>query len=321
MAHKIWLGGDSAAPNDASVAANYSPSGVPTTGDTLSLLAGQGPDGSDYDITEGLTALAAVDLVSFNKYRSFSGLIGSPTAPLQLGSSGTTIINIGIDDIGGGAADASRRVFLRIDPDAASVVNVYATATSGVDVEGLNNKEPARFTGGHSGTVVNTYSGRIGAATNLPTDTFQFATWNNFGAIVRFGYGVTKGAVKNSSGQVVDQSTINTVSAVSNWGTMDIGINASISAINSYAGICNVTGIVSVGSLSVRGGTAECSAGTVTNLTLLGGSTTTARSSASRTIGTVNMYPGVTFDANPAGVTFTNGIVLFERQEVSFVRL
>lgn len=81
MANLTWEG--TSTPGDLSVAANWSPSQVPTTGDVLRFLTGNQP------VTSGLTQTSK----SFGGIitgRNYSGAIGSPTGYLICGATKVT---------------------------------------------------------------------------------------------------------------------------------------------------------------------------------------------------------------------------------------
>lgn len=75
MAAKTWLGNDAGNLGDASVAANWSPSGVSGAADDLYFAD------STQGVTAGLTALATINLTSLNIHPTYTGSIGATGTP------------------------------------------------------------------------------------------------------------------------------------------------------------------------------------------------------------------------------------------------
>lgn len=84
MANKTWIGTD----GSYSTVGNWSPSGVPTTGDAVYIPAGGG------SISTGLNQSAVTDILSFEVAEGYTGTIGSSAGYLQLDLVNTTGIFI-----------------------------------------------------------------------------------------------------------------------------------------------------------------------------------------------------------------------------------
>ena len=69
MATKLWVGTDSGNEGDLNVAANWSPSGVPSGGDDVVFRD------SDQDADTSLDALSAVELGSLTIHQSLRGTL------------------------------------------------------------------------------------------------------------------------------------------------------------------------------------------------------------------------------------------------------
>lgn len=78
MATKTWVGGNGGGTEDYSIAANWSPSGVPGASDDVVV-----PPTAAYGITAGLNQ-SAVSLASFTVERGFTKPIGTSSAYLQI---------------------------------------------------------------------------------------------------------------------------------------------------------------------------------------------------------------------------------------------
>lgn len=74
MANKTWIGTD----GNYGTAGNWSPSGVPTTGDSVYIPAGGG------SITSGLDQSAVTDVAKFEVAAGYTGTIGSAAGYLQI---------------------------------------------------------------------------------------------------------------------------------------------------------------------------------------------------------------------------------------------
>jgi hypothetical protein len=110
----------SSGPNDASVAANYSPNSVPVNGDDLVIQETSSP------ILYGLTALSGVSLASARVFASFTGTIGLPDInPAGYVEYRTTALALGgnpVVTIGEGEGSGSSLLRLKVGTGTCAVV-------------------------------------------------------------------------------------------------------------------------------------------------------------------------------------------------------
>jgi len=167
MANKIWLGNDSGNEGDVSVAANWSPSGVPVASDNVRLV----PRDTMYALTAGLSTLSGVALASFVVDEGFNKAIGDNDNYLQITTSAFTFNGAGVS---------------RIDLEASSVSpEILGTGNGGTGRRGLYLK------GSAIGTI-DVHNGDVGIAVKHgETSTVATARVSAGNASLWLGNGVT----------------------------------------------------------------------------------------------------------------------------------
>lgn len=291
MATKLWVGGNSAGANDASVAANWSPSGVPTSSDDVVF------DGavSVVNCTAGLNQ-SAYTYVSLTIYDSFTGYIGTASAPYQAGATTCTIHA----PSGIASPQGSTRINLDLGSSQTDCA-ILGSASSGQDT----GMPPIRIIGTHtSNDFFISGSARVGIAAGDDSEAAAFAnlivTANAAGQAphVTLGTGIsTSTSMEMSAGTVIDRGCgIGTV--VMNGGTFTTYKAAAFSA-----------------GITVNGGTLNYnSSGTLASLTVGdGGTADFSRDGRAKTVSNVYLHAGSTLNlnnGNALSITLTNGIDL-----------
>jgi len=241
MADKIWTG---VTDGDYGTAGNWSPSGVPTTSDSVYLTA-------DYsvDITGSLNQSA----VAIDKFvvDGFTGKIGS----LALG-----YLQIDPDSF---SFDGSGVSFLDIG-SAAIDVNVRATAGGGT-TRGLYLK-------GSAIAVLSIIRGNVGLA-NQYGETSTAATIRVTGGTMVCGSGSTVTTVDAYGGTTRLATNVTTVNAYS--GTITTSSTAAITTLNGYGGTITHNGTGTITTANLEGAELDLTnsglARTVTTLNLKAG--------------------------------------------------
>jgi hypothetical protein len=192
MSSPYWIGGTGS--QSWTNTANWSTGAVPVTGDSVFILQGNS------DIQTNL-AQSSVSLASLTIAGSFSGTIGSSTgAPLQIGCTGTVLINTQSSNIG---------------LDVGSTTPQVVVAATGLAAGNTFGSESFRLRGGGSG--VNLYvagSSSVGVATDTSGITATLTSWNIAAGTLNLSSGVTwtngyqSGGVVtvNSGGTLIEQS-------------------------------------------------------------------------------------------------------------------
>lgn len=181
---RYWLGGFSGSNTDASVAGNYSASGVPANGDTLYVEAIT-PGATLYDIAAGLNQ-SAVTLARLGIGQSFLKPIGLTSAYYQVSA---TLFDLGyFNATGQGLPVGSTRIKVDLG-SVASTVNIYNTCGTASEA-GL---PPVRLLNNSGSSVVNARGGFSGVAVDAIGETSTILTANVYGSATKFnlGAGVT----------------------------------------------------------------------------------------------------------------------------------
>ena len=251
MADKTWLGGDSAGENSANVAANWSPSGVPSGSDNVYFN-----HRSTTSLTADLGTLAAVT-GELHVDAGFTKQIGNSTGLTYFEMKPSVVHFSGVNTA-------------LIDLKASTgIVNITNTAQASFGLAGLNLL-------GSALTRINMQNGNVGLATNpgqtstvaeiemLRTGVLvlgEGATWTN--AMI---YGGTVTAVNGTTNSVVNLYN----------GTFSAGENYALKELNTFGGISFLQGSGTAKSITMRGGTVDTlhsgTPRTVTDLTLHSGS-------------------------------------------------
>lgn len=167
MAKKIWLGNDSGNEGDVSVAANWSPSGVPTATDEVRLVARD----LMYAMTAGLNALTGVALASFIVEEGFTPAIGDASNYLLITTSKFVFNGTGIS-------------YINLE---ASSVSPEVLGTAG----GRTGRRGLYLLGSNIQTI-DVHGGQVGIAVNHgETATVDTVRVTSSGASVWLGAGVT----------------------------------------------------------------------------------------------------------------------------------
>ncbi len=274
MADKLWVGTDSGNEGDWSVAANWSPSGVPASADDVYLRD------SSQAVTAGF-AQSAVTLDSLNIAQSFTGQIATHLAI------GATVLDIGRHD---GPGSPSGSSLLKID---------LGTAQSAVTIH--NSGNPTTSTASaiqllavHVATTVVVAKGKwslaggYGEVSTVASIFASFVTNSKTDVQSVIGAGVTLTTL-DACGQTYMACAATTIN---NWGgTITTSGSGAIATINNYASaILNGDGTV-----TAYNGQADSSAD-ATRLPL------------ARTFTNIALARGASIKIDPDYVTVTNGI-------------
>jgi len=278
MATKLWVGTDTA--GDWSVAANWSPSGVPGAGDDVFLTD------SSQDVDAGLDQSAIV-LASLAIDQSYTGDIGTSAAYLQID---TAILDIG-QHYGAGSPHGSGRI--KIDLDAtACVVTIHNSGTS------TDNKPAILLKALNAATTIEVRKGSVGIAyltgetTTVATIKSNYISQKLTDADVYIGSGVTLTTLSMLGGTVDLLCAATTVT--NEGGTLTTGGSGAIITLNADGGTVNSN-----------------STGTITTMNITGGTVDFTKSQAARTVTTLKVdAPGIVkYDSSI--VTLTNKVQPF----------
>lgn len=300
MATKLWVGGASGAANSASTAANWSPSGVPTSSDSVVF------DGavSVVDCTAGLDQ-SAYTYVSLTVYDSYTGKIGTATAPYQCGA---TLAHLHKPSGVQNAAGSTRLNFNF--GSAQTALQISGSATSSADtglptirVKGTNASNAIYISGG--ALVGLAAASDSEAATAVLVNTSA----NSAGAspTLTLGSGCTLTSVNMSAGTILNRGS-------------------AVTTLTMQAGTYTVNGSPAHTTIEVQGGTVYYnSSGTITTL-LIGNNGTAdfSRDPRAKTVTNITMHSGATLNLDNGvvrSITITNGIDLLNcaLQDVSIL--
>lgn len=281
MATKTWVGTDSGNEGDWSVAANWSPSGVPTDADDVVLEL------STQAVTDGLDQ-SAIALDSLTIKQSYTGTIAADGTYLEIMSAR---VDVG-EHYGAGTPNGSGRVKLdlRGDGGTASVVVIHNTAGTTED----ENESPVRLLFNEATSDLYVRKGSVGIATDAPGEVsildeihVGYTTGRSSDAIVVIGSGVTLDELQITGGQTTLKCAATTV-----------GISD---------GQLQTEGAGAITTMTVDGGVVIAnSLGTISTLNCNAGETDFFRSSEDRIVTTPKLKAGATLRYDPAYVTMTN---------------
>jgi hypothetical protein len=280
MSNKLWLGTDGTSPNDWSVAANWSPSGVPASTDSVFL------QNNAVDITAGL-AQSAVTLAALNIDQTYTGKIGTASAYLAIGATLCTIGNPGTGIV---AAAGSPRIKLNFG-SVQTAVTVVNTDTQASTDTGL---PPVQLLGTHASNTCTVLGGRVGWAVGVG-ETSAIATLKvaGAGANVVMGSGCTLTTVTQTAGLLT--------------------INSAATTVTQTGGTLTTAGSGAITTATVSGTANLNSTGTITTLNVLNNGTANfGGNPAARTVTTPKLYRGGKI-VDPLGViVYTNGILVVQ---------
>jgi trimeric autotransporter adhesin len=279
MANKIWVGTDSGNEGDWATAANWSPSGVPETGDNVYL------ENSTQGVTEGW-AQSAVTLASLNIAQSFTGYVGDADNYLAISA---TLMSIG-HHYGPGSPSGSGRIKINVG-SVQTTIDIYnsgspATTTKpAIQILGTHASNAARIRKGSVGiawdtTEVSTFASIIGSfVSNQDSDLALFV-----------GSGVTLTTITLTGG--------------------DTTLRCAATTLNVNGADLVTDGSGAIVTANIADGNFESnSTGTITNLNVTDeGVADFTKSAAARTVTTPKVSGGGKIKANPAVMIFTNQI-------------
>lgn len=293
MAIKFWIGGASGATGDVSNAANWSPSGVPTTGDDVYFNAAS----STHNVTAGLSGsgtLAGVVLASLHFLDTYTGLVGTSTLPLTVSATDVFIH----EKTGEVTAAGSRRINLDLETSA-TTIRVYGSANNSADAA----LPPIRILAVNaSNALYVSGDAKVGVAVGDASEVSTFTTINtssdsaNQSPALQVGEGCTLTTLEVGAGSLINR-----------------GANVTTAIVS---GLYRVFGAATHTTLDVRaGGLARYSStGTITTLKVARDATADfTGDSQAKTITNCTMYAGSRLqldNGNPLSITITNGIDL-----------
>ena len=288
MATKIWVGTDSGNEGDWSVAANWSPSGVPVSTDDVYL------EDSSQSVTAGF-AQGAVALNSLNIAGSYTGSVGDADDYLVIEA---TTVNIGYN-YGIGTASQSGRIKLDLDSGTASTVNVFNTKTTGTDT----NLPPVRLKITNASAVINLMKGKIGIA-------METGETSTIGTINVLYTSNVKGDVDCFIGDGVTLTTLNIDGG-------ETSLRSAVTTINAAAGELTTYGSGAITTLNISGtDVVSNSSGTITTANITGGLLDLTKNPTARTITTLKLdAPGVVH-YDPTTITLTNDIAPYTTTKI-----
>jgi len=244
MATKKWVGTDSGNEGDWSVAANWSPSGVPVNSDDVYL------EDSSQSVTGGLDQ-SAVALGSLHIAQSFTGDIGDADNYLQIGSS---VVNIG-HHFGPGESQASGSGMIKLDLGTTQAAIVIFNSGQSSD----STKPTIRLKCNNASTTLEVRKGSVGVA-NETSETSTLADIDlgsvdniESDAEVYIGSGVTLTNLTKKGGQCLLRCAATTVKNYE--GELVTEGSGAITTIYSYGGliISNSTGTITTLNISDEG--------------------------------------------------------------------
>jgi hypothetical protein len=288
MATKTWVGTDTGNTGDWGVAANWSPSGVPVSTDTVIIA------NSSQDIT-GTLDQSAVALASLTIDLSYTGLIG--TGQSDFLEVGAVVAIIGQRRSSSGTFTGSKRLNIYLGSTTASQVTVYDTASGGQDA----NRQPLRLRAVNAATDLMVYSGSM-AVSDDSSNSSTFGDITIEGGSLNIGDSVTLTNFTQSGGIVNNQSSITTVDI--KGGTL-----------NQYDSVAATT--MTTVTISDSGSINHYASGTITTLNLNGGSIDLTKTQKAKTVTTINADIGGTLVTDTGTVTFTNDISLVASKKIT----
>ncbi len=279
--YKTWTGTSSGA---FATAGNWSPSGVPVTGDHIVF---------DGNATQALVGgdQSAITLATLRVYRSCTKIIGSPSVPLKIGA---TICEIGLTPEGGGTTSGPQTVAL----DFATI----QTACTVYDNRGNGESgfSSTLLRGTHASNTLTIKGGAVGVGTMVLNEATTFTQIDVSGssAVLTIGYGVTLGTLNQREGSIF--------------------LGSAVTTINQDGGTLETRGSGAITTANIAGKFKSNSTGTITTLNVAAdGEADFSDSPTARTVTNANMYgPGASINADnnaALSVTFTNGVDCLQR--------
>jgi hypothetical protein len=223
-----WLGGDTGAENDWSAAANWEPSGPPSSGDDAII------ENDDFSIDP--FDASATQLDSLTVYSTFTGTIGSETVPLQIGAD-VSHLHYSATEEGAG----SRRLNFDFG-SGGNINNVYGSASSSLD----DGKAPIRVLATGSSNRLNHYAGTMSVAAN-ESETSEFQHINHVNGDLTLGKGVEVTNTMTCAGGTIksldkDSSPNKAYFLITiNGGNVEINGSSTITTVNIWGNQSRLT--------------------------------------------------------------------------------
>ena len=231
MADKIWLGGSTAGENSVNVAANWSPSGVPSGSDNIYFTSR-----STASCLHDLATLAAIT-GGLHIESGYTRFIGSSTGPnyFEMKPSATFINSV-------------QPCHLNVKAST-GVIHIENSGTGTFATAGVNLK-------GSAITRINMIDGTVGVALN-PGETSTVANVEMLSrGKLMLGAGVTWTNVNMNGGTVTAVTGSSTRCVVDLFGgTFSSAEDCALKELNTNDGTAFVSGTGNVASVTMRGGT------------------------------------------------------------------
>lgn len=267
---RLWIATSS---GDANLGTNYSPTGVPITGDSLLV------DGSiaTHAIDTNLGSLSGVTLAALTIKKN-APAVGLTSAKFQISA---TLVNIGEPNIDGTIAQGS---FVGLDTGAvATNMTIWDTAA-----QGSGSMPPVQLAGSHASNKLMVRKGLVGVAVG-------FGDTANFPEIDILGSQATL-----ICGSGCSLTTINQIDGAAT-------INSTLTTLNQTDGTMIIQGTGNVGTANVGGITYFNQTGTITAINVTG-TADLSGNAAARTAPAAGIIPIKAFRG--ATVNINNGTKL-----------
>ena len=278
MANKIWVGTTTA--GDWSVAGNWSPSGVPASADNVYL------QNSSQGVTAGFDQ-AAIVLASLNIAQSYTGAF---TDYLNIGAA---LVRIGYNDGPTASLAGSTAIMLDLDDTvdtttAVTIENSGQSATVGIPTIRIKELPDASST-------VSVRKGSVGVG-------FDTGDITTLGSVNITSVDNPRADAKVYIGSGVTLTTLNKQGG-------DCVLGCAATTVTNTEGTLKTVGSGAITTMHADGGNITSnSTGTITTLNADGGVTDFLKSSAARTVTTINVNGVGQVKLDPNVVTVTNAI-------------
>jgi hypothetical protein len=270
MATYTWTGTN----GTFSTAGNWTPSGPPTTGDTVIF---------DHNATRSIDGAnqSAVLLASLVVTDAFSYAIGSAGTELQIGA---TSLEIGKPTGNGQSYSGPTGIYLNTGTNA-NTTTIYGTGST----TPATGKDLVHIRGVSTSNELTMQGGSVGIATNAAADTATVPTINVTGGRLNIGTGATLTTVTIAGGTLVGRSAITTLNI--NGGTVETYGTFAITTVNNKTG----------GRFNClhRNGTSNA----ITTYNMQGGTLDVSKDARTIVVGTWNSGPGSVKKATAAQIT------------------
>jgi hypothetical protein len=215
MATYTWTGTN----GTFSTAGNWTPSGPPTTGDTVIF---------DHNATRSIDGAnqSAVLLASLVVTDAFAYAIGSAGTELQIGA---TSLEIGKPTGNGQSYSGPTGIYLNTGTNA-NTTTIYGTGST----TPATGKDLVHIRGVSTSNELTMQGGSVGIATNAAADTATTPTINVTGGRLNIGTGATLTTVTIAGGTLVGRSAITTLNI--NGGTVETYGTFAITTVNNKTG-------------------------------------------------------------------------------------